>query len=183
MTTPTRPTPAALRARLADGSLAGDWTLDPARSTAALRSKNMWGLASVKGVFRELEGSGTISPAGEITGELALRTGALDTRNSKRDTHLRSANFFLSEQYPAITFSVGTIVPADDGVAVSGTLTVRDVSRPLSFPARVTLAGDNELMLDAAVQVDRSEFGLTWNRLRMVSMDNTITLHAVFTRS
>lgn len=183
MTTPTRQTPDALRARLADGSLAGDWKLDPAQSTAAVRSKSMWGLASVKGVFTELEGNGTISAAGEITGTITLRTGALDTKNSTRDKHLRSADFFLSEKYPAITFSVGTIVPADEGVAVSGTLTVRETSRPLSFPAVVALVGDNELVLDATVQVDRSEFGLTWNRMGMVSMNNVITVHAVFTRS
>jgi polyisoprenoid-binding protein YceI len=47
----------------------------------------------------------------------------------------------------------------------------------------VALVGDNELVLDATVQVDRSEFGLTWNKMGMVSMNNTITVHAVFTRS
>ena len=183
MTTPTRQTPDALRARLADGSLVGHWTLDSTQSKAALRSKSMWGLSSVKGVFREVEGHGTISPTGEVTGDITLRTGALDTKNSARDTHLRSADFFLSEKYPAITFSVGTIVPADQGVTISGTLTVRDVSRPLSFPATVALAGDDELVLDAIAQVDRSEFGLAWNRMGMVSMNNVITVHAVFNRS
>jgi polyisoprenoid-binding protein YceI len=183
MTTPTQHTEAALRARLTDGSLAGHWTLDPARSTATLRSKSVWGLVAVKGAFRDLEGSGTVSPAGEVTGSIALAAGSLDTKNAKRDTHLRSADFFLAEKYPAITFSAGTIVPASQGVTVSGTLTVRDVSRPLSFPATVALAGDNEVVLDATVPVDRSEFGLTWNQLGMVSMHNAITIHAVFTRS
>jgi polyisoprenoid-binding protein YceI len=183
MTTPTQQTQAALRARLTDGSLAGNWTLNPAQSTAVLRSKSMWGLTSVKGVFRDLEGSGTVSAAGEITGAIALPTGSLDTKNSKRDTHLRSADFFLSEKYPAITFSVGTIVPASEGVTISGTLTVRDSSRPISFPATVALTGDNEMVLDATVQVDRSEFGLTWNKMGMVSMNNAITIHAVLTRS
>jgi polyisoprenoid-binding protein YceI len=183
MTTPTQQPPAALRARLTDGSLTGTWTLNPAQSTAALRSKSMWGLASVRGVFRDLEGSGTVSAAGEITGSIALPTGSLDTKNSKRDTHLRSADFFLSEKYPAITFSVGTIVPDGEGVTVSGTLTVRDSSRPISFPATVALTGDNEVVLDATVQVDRSEFGLTWNKMGMVSMNNAVTIHAVLTRS
>jgi polyisoprenoid-binding protein YceI len=183
MTTPTQQPPAALRARLTDGSLAGTWTLNPAQSTAALRSKSMWGLASVRGDFRDLEGSGTVSAAGEITGGIALPTGSLDTKNSKRDTHLRSADFFLSEKYPVITFSVGTIVPAGEGVTVSGTLTVRDSSRPISFPATVALTGDNEVVLDATVQVDRSEFGLTWNKMGMVSMNNAVTIHAVLNRS
>jgi polyisoprenoid-binding protein YceI len=181
MTTPE--TQAALRARLADGSLAGDWTLDPARSTATLRSKSMWGLAPVKGVFRDLEGSGTVSAAGEVAGRVALAAGSVDTKNAKRDNHLRSADFFLAEKYPAITFSVAAIVPAGQGVTVSGTLTVRDVSRPLSFPATVAMADGSEVVLDAAVPVDRSQFGLTWNQMGMASMHSTITIHAVFARS
>jgi polyisoprenoid-binding protein YceI len=183
MTTSAQQTVAALRERLASGSLAGSWALDPARSTATLQTKSMWGLVPVKGVFRELEGSGKVSPTGEVTGHIALATGALDTKNTRRDTHLRSADFFLSDTYPAVTFSLDKLVPADGGVTVSGTLTVRESSRPISFPASVTVAGDGEVLLDATVQVDRSEFGLTWNFLGGTSMKNTIAIHAVFTRS
>jgi polyisoprenoid-binding protein YceI len=60
---------------------------------------------------------------------------------------------------------------------------VRDVSRPLSFPATVAMAEDGEVVLDATVPVERSQFGLTWNQLGMASMHSTITIHAVFTRS
>ena len=183
MTTSAQQTGAAVREQLANGSLAGSWTLDPARSTATLRTRSMWGLVPVKGVFRELEGSGKVSPTGEVTGRIALATGALDTKNTKRDTHLRSADFFLSEKYPAITFSLDKLVPAGDGVTVSGALTVREISRPISFPASITVAGDGAVLLDATVQVDRSEFGLTWNQLGASSMKNTVTIHAVFTRS
>jgi polyisoprenoid-binding protein YceI len=183
MTTPAPSTSAALREQLASGSLAGHWTLDPARSTATLRSKSMWGLAPVKGVFRDLEGSGTVSPAGEVTGSLSLPTGSLDTKNKKRDTHLRSDDFFLTEKYPAIIFTVGTIAPASEGVTITGTLTVRDRSLPISFPATVALAGDGEVQLDATVHVDRSEYGLIWNQMGMASMNNTIAIHAVFTKS
>ena len=183
MTTPTQQTAAALRAQLTNGSLAGTWTLDPARSTATLRSKSIWGLAPVKGVFRDIQGSGTVSATGEVAGSIALATGSLDTKNKKRDAHLRSGDFFLSEEYPAITFTAKTLAPADEGVTISGTLTVRGQSHPLSFPATVSLAGDRDAALDATVQVDRSEFGLTWNQLGMTSMKNTITIHAVFTKS
>jgi polyisoprenoid-binding protein YceI len=182
MTTPAPPTPAALQTQLASGSLAGTWTLDPARSTATLRSKSLWGLAPVKGVFRELAGGGTVSPEGSVTGRLELATGALDTKNSKRDTHLRSDDFFLTEKYPAITFTLDSLAPAGDGVTVSGQLTVRERSQPISFPAAVTLAG-GEVVLDATVHVDRSDFGLTWNQLGMASMKNTIAIHAVLARS
>jgi polyisoprenoid-binding protein YceI len=65
---------------------------------------------------------------------------------------------------------------------VSGSLTVRDRTRPVTFDATVSAASDSEISLDAEVQVDRSEFGLTWNQLGMASMHNTITVRAVFTR-
>ncbi len=68
-------------------------------------------------------------------------------------------------------------------MTVSGALTVRETTRPVSFPATVTIAGDGEVTLDATTTVDRSEFGLTWNQLGMVAKKTTVTVHAVFTRS
>jgi polyisoprenoid-binding protein YceI len=172
----------SLRTQLSNGSLAGNWTLDSGRSSAALRSKSMWGLVPVKGTFGTLEGSGTISPEGEAAGSIALTVESLDTKNKKRDTHLRSADFFLSEKFPKITFTADKVVPAAEGATVSGTLTVRDTSRQISFPATVELAGDGDITLDATAQVDRSEFGLTWSPMGMSSMHNTIVIHAVFTK-
>jgi polyisoprenoid-binding protein YceI len=182
MTSPANPSAPALQAQLADGSLAGSWTLDPARSTATFQSKSMWGLIPVKGVFGSLEGGGTVSPTGEATGQIGIATGGLDTKNAKRDAHLKGDDFFLSEKYPAISFSLDKIVPTGDGVTVSGSITVRDRSQPISFPATVALTGA-EVTLDATVEVDRSEFGLTWNQLGMASMKNTVTIHAIFTKN
>jgi polyisoprenoid-binding protein YceI len=181
MTTPAQ-TSESLRAKLADGSLAGNWTLDSGRSSATLRSKSMWGFVPVKGTFTSIEGSGTISAAGEATGSIAVAADSLDTKNKKRDVHLRSDDFFLSEKFPKITFGVEKVVPDGEGVTVSGTLTVRDRSREISFPATASLAADGEIALDATVEVDRSEFGLTWNSMGMTSMKNTIAIHAVFTK-
>jgi polyisoprenoid-binding protein YceI len=157
--------------------------LDKDRSTVALRSRSMWGLAPVKGVFRELDGDATISPSGEVTGRITVAAGSVDTANPKRDTHLRSNDFFLSEKYPAITFTVNSLTPAGEGASVSGTLTVRDKTLPVTFPASASQLDGGAIALDATLQVDRSEFGLTWNQLGMASMKNTITIHAVFTKS
>jgi polyisoprenoid-binding protein YceI len=182
MTTPAQQAAASLRAQLDNGSLAGTWTLDPARSTATLRSKSMWGLAPVKGAFGSIEGTGVVSPAGEVTGRIALATESLDTKNKKRDTHLRSADFFLSEKYPQITFIAEKFALTGEGATVSGTLTVRDTGRPISVPATISPTGDSDIALDAVLEVDRSEFGLTWNQMGMASMKNTVTIHAVFTK-
>ena len=173
----------ALDESLRDGRLAGDWTLDPSRSEVRLRSKSMWGLAPVKGVFGQVSGSGTISPAGDVNGTITVAAGSVDTKNKKRDEHLRSADFFDSGNHAHITFRVDRISPSSRGVTVVGALTVRDRTRPLSFDATLSTPGTDEVRLDAEVQVDRSDYGLTWSPMRMASMRNTITLHLVFTRS
>jgi polyisoprenoid-binding protein YceI len=65
---------------------------------------------------------------------------------------------------------------------VTGALTVRDLTRPLSCDAAASGQGDREIWLDAEVVINRADFGLTWNLLGMASMNNTLTIHAVFTR-
>jgi polyisoprenoid-binding protein YceI len=63
---------------------------------------------------------------------------------------------------------------------VTGTLTVRDRTRPVSFAATVSGVDGAQVALDGEFQVNRADFGLTWNQLGMSSVHNTITVHAVF---
>ena len=171
----------ALQARLADATLAGDWTLDGARSTIGLRSRSIWGLAPVKGVFGQVAGHGTVSPAGEVSGTITVAAASIETKNAKRDKQpRRSADFFQTDTYPHITFSVDRLQPSSEGVTVTGKLTVRGRTRPVTFPAKVSVLGSGEVRLDTEVQVNRADFGLTWNQMGMASMKNTITVHAVF---
>ena len=175
----TRP---ALPELLRGGSLAGSWALDGARSEIGLKSKSMWGLVPVKGVFREVSGGGTVSATGEVTGAITVAAASVDTKMSKRDDHLRSADFFDVANTPDITFTAGQVTPSADGVTVAGTLTVAGRTRPVSFVARVSVLDGAQLELDGELQVNRTDFGLTWNQLGMSSVHNTITVHAVFTR-
>ncbi len=172
-----------VQALLKDAALTGNWTLDASRSTVGLRSKSMWGLVPVKGVFRQVSGQGTVSPAGDVSGTMTVSAASIDTKNKKRDTHLRSADFFESDTYPDITFTVSQAKPSGQGATVSGSLTVHDRTKPVTFDATVSAASDSELSLDAEVQVNRTDFGLTWNQMGMSSVHNTITVHAVFTKS
>jgi len=172
-----------LQTRLADGSLAGQWTLDPAQSTVALASKSIWGLVPVKGTFGEVSGEATITPSGEVTGTITVGAASVSTKNKKRDEHLRSADFFNSEVYPHIVFTAQQVTVSDDGATITGTLQVRDKTVPLTFPATVAAIGDDSIVLDAQVHVDRTDFGLTWNQLGMSSNQNALTLHAVLARS
>jgi polyisoprenoid-binding protein YceI len=172
----------ALPALLKDGTLAGEWTLDPRTSSIRLKSSAMGGLARVNGVFREVSGNGTVFPNGEVSGTLTVAAASIDTKNTRRDTHLRSADFFDSGNYPDITFTAEAIRPSGQGVAVTGALTVRGRTRPLSFDVAASVRGDGEVWLDAEVIINRADFGLTWNLMGMASMHNTLTIHATFSR-
>jgi polyisoprenoid-binding protein YceI len=172
----------ALQALLKDGALAGKWALDPRTSSIRLKSRAMGGLARVNGVFREVSGSGTVFPDGEVSGTLTVVAASIDTKNNRRDTHLRSADFFDSGNYPDITFTAEAIRPSGQGVAVTGALTVRGRTRPLSFDAAASVRGDGEVGLDAEVIINRADFGLTWNLMGTVSMNSTLTIHATFSR-
>jgi polyisoprenoid-binding protein YceI len=172
----------SLSALLKDGTLAGEWTLDPRTSSIRLKNRSMAGLARVNGVFREVSGRGTVSPDGAVSGTVTVAAGSIDTKNTRRDTHLRSADFFDSASNPEFAFTADGIRPSGQGVAVTGALTVRGRTRPLSFDAMASVQDDGEIWLDTEVDINRADFGLTWNLLGLASMNNTLTIHAVFTR-
>ena len=171
-----------VHALLADGALAGEWALDRGQSSVQLKSRVLGGLIRVNGVFRDVSGSGTISPDGQVSGTLTVAAASVDTKNAKRDTHLRSADFFDTGNHPDITFIVHGIRPSGQGTEVTGTLTVHGRTQPLSFAAAAAVQGDGQIALDAVVHINRVGFGLTWNFLGMVAKDSTLTIHAVFTR-
>jgi polyisoprenoid-binding protein YceI len=171
----------ALQALLQGGKLAGSWTLDPDRSRVRLKTRHTWGLRPLHGVFRQVTGNCTVTAAGEVSGVITVAAGSIDTKNATRDKHLRSADFFDIASHPDITFAADGVSLAGDGVRFAGRLTVRGAARPASFDAKVSSA-DDEVWLDGELQVNRADFGLTWNWLGIAAMDNTIVVQAVFTR-
>ena len=101
-------TPSAAQV-LHDGKAAGFWVLDGSRTAIRLKSKSIWGLVPVNGVFRQVSGDGTVSPSGDVTGTITVAAGSIDTNHKQRDNHLRSADFFDVDSYPAITFTVDEV--------------------------------------------------------------------------
>ena len=181
MTSQEQLTASALQTLVHDGTLAGSWALDSSRSQVELETRHTWGLRPIHGVFGQVTGDGTVTADGQVTGTLAVAAGSIDTKSKMRDKDLRSAKLFDVASHPDITYTVDGMQAADGGVRVTGSLTVRGHTRPLSFDAKVSAAKD-EVRLDAEVPVNRAEFGLTYNPLRMTSMNNTIVVHAIFTR-
>ena len=176
-----QPATPSLHALLADGTLAGEWVLDPGRSSVRLKAKVM-GLIPVNGVFRDVTGSGAVRPDGEARGTLTVAAASIDTRNARRDKHLRSADFFDSGNHPDITFTADDIRPRGQGAAITGALTIRGQTRPLSVDAAASVRGDGEVALYAALQINRADFGLTWNPMGLTSMHSILSIHATFIR-
>ena len=167
---------------LQDPTLEGTWDLDPSRSSIRFTTRTMWGLVPVGGAFHQVGGGGVVTAESQVHGILTVKAASVDTKNVRRDRHLRSADFFDTDHYPDVTFAVETVQPAIAGVTVTGTLSVRDCTRPLSFGALPSLQGEDELTLDAELQIDRGDLGLTWGKRLGAGMSNTVTIHAVFTR-
>jgi polyisoprenoid-binding protein YceI len=174
-------TASALQDLLRDGTLAGSWTLDANRTQVKLETRHTWGLAPLHGAFRQASGNGTVTAAGDVSGVVTVAAESVDTKNPRRDKHLRSADFFDVANHPDFTFAVDGASPSGGGVRITGSLTVAGRTRPASFEATVSSV-DDEVWLDGELQVNRADFGLTWNFLGIAAMRSTIVVHAVFTR-
>ncbi|WP_225830470.1 YceI family protein [Streptomyces sp. NK08204] len=161
----------------------GLWQLDPAASTVAVRHKHMWGLVAVKGVFTTVGGQGEVKPDGSVTGTVTLDATSLDTKNDKRDAHLRSADFFDAENHPEITFTLHGADVQGDSARVTGELTARGITKPLTFTARLTGVDAQAVTVEAEAKVDREDYGMTFNQLGMITRVSTVTVKLRFTRA
>lgn len=160
------------------------WVLDPTASTAAFSHKTMWGLATVHGTFRELAGSGEVLADGSGRGRLEIAAASLDSRNRQRDTHLRSADFFNAAEQPVIVVDIVRVTPLDsDSAQVSGTLTVAGRTRPLVVAAKVTESTDQAVTLAAEADIDRADFGMTWNRAGLLKGTAHLSVVTRFVRA
>ncbi len=164
--------------------LSGTWTLDPAGSSVRFRSTSLWGLIPVKGEFRTVRGQGAVGGDGSVTGELVIDVESVATGKTKRDTHLRSADFFDGDNHPTITFTAsGPARVEGDRATVSGTLTVAGESRPLEVPVELREVDGSGVTLAAAVDIDRAAWGVTWKKMGMTRMSTPVEVVARFIRA
>jgi len=168
---------------LPGGASTGHWVLDPAQSSVGFRHKTMWGLVTVRGHFSELAGEGDVGPDGSIFGRIEIGAASVDTKNAKRDKHLRSADFFNADAHPKLTFTAtSAVVNAAGELAVSGNLTAAGTPRPRSLTATVSDATADSATLTAEVDIDRAEFGMAWNQAGMLKGPATVSVAAHFAR-
>jgi polyisoprenoid-binding protein YceI len=164
--------------------MTGVWELDPRRSSVEFRVKHFWGIVTVRGRFTKFQGVATIDGAGAISGSIRIDAASVDTRQPKRDAHLRSADFFDADHHPMISFSTGVVSPrGDDRVAVVGELTAAGRTRPIEFEARITDATAERLTAHAEITIDRTELKMTWSPLRTASPTVLVIVQGELVRS
>src|SRR5258708_37451917 len=97
---------------MAEGTAGGHWALDPAGSQVQFHVKHFWGAITVHGSFGQVTGEGEVGPDGSVDGQTVLDAASLSTQNKQRDKHLRSADFFDSDNHQQVVVSVLQARPA-----------------------------------------------------------------------
>lgn len=145
------------------------YTLDPSHSTVEFVVRHMM-IAKVRGRFAAFQGSIELAPGSDLPKSVSasIETASIDTREAQRDTHLRSADFFEAETYPAITFESSRVEGTPDDFKIHGRLTIHGVTREVALSGNFEGRGGDpwggqRVGYTAHTTINRKDFGLTWN--------------------
>lgn len=149
--------------------VAGDYTIDASHSRLGFNARHAM-VTKVRGQFQEFEGTAhvdTQTPA-DSTVELAIKAASISTGSPDRDNHLRSADFFDVEQYPTWTFRSTEVSRDGDEWTITGDLTIKDVSKPVTIEFEQTGSavdpfGNVRVGFEGSTTINRKDWGLTWN--------------------
>jgi len=145
------------------------WKLDPSHTTVEFVAKHMM-ITTVRGRFAEFEGTIVADEEnfGDSSVEVSFKTASIDSGVEQRDAHLRSADFLDVETHPEVTFRSTRVEGSKEKFKVTGDLTIRDITRPITLEA--TFEGEGKdpwggtrSSFSAHGKFDRRDFGLTWN--------------------
>jgi polyisoprenoid-binding protein YceI len=148
----------------------GIWIVNAQRSEISFTIKSLWGLQTVHGKFCSYEGQLKVS-GNQVDGQLTIQATSVDTRQPKRDRHLRTSDFFDTARHPSIVFTASAVSVHTGAVAVGGELKIRTGHLPLRIPVSVEQGPDEALRLAGEATVPREAFGITWNTLGMLRGD------------
>ncbi|WP_226678357.1 YceI family protein [Mesobacillus jeotgali] len=146
------------------------WTVDQNHSAIGFEVKHMM-VSKVKGEFESYTADVEAADLTDLTtASIAFKidVASIHTRNEDRDNHLKSADFFDVENYPTIDFKSTNITKDGDDYKVTGDLTIKDATKPVTFNVEFGGKGTNPWGVEvygfeAETKINREEFGLTWN--------------------
>jgi polyisoprenoid-binding protein YceI len=149
-----------------------EWTIDPVHSNVGFSIRHLM-LYNVRGVFKTVTGvvryDAERPEATQI--EVSIPAASIDTHEPQRDAHLRSADFFDAERHPALVFRSTHSELTAGGLAVTGELTMRGVTKPLTLNVADIASGHNDFQgnprmgASATATLRRSDYGITFNKL------------------
>jgi polyisoprenoid-binding protein YceI len=154
----------------------GVWRIDPASSEVGFRTRKL-GLIPVRGRFEEFGGQLRVDADGTATGEVTIEAASIRTGIKKRDAHLRTEDFFHSDEYPQLVF-VSDPVEAGAAPRITGALRIRDKDLPIDAPARIEAIGES-LRLEADFEVDHDAAGFGWSKPGILR--KTVAAHVTLT--
>ncbi|MCI4083947.1 YceI family protein [Streptomyces sp. MMS21 TC-5] len=151
-------------------ALTGDYVIDAAHSRIGFTVRHAM-VTNVRGAFEEHEGTLHLDggdPA-RSTASIDVKIASVDTGIADRDGHLRSGDFFDAEAFPLMTFrSTEAAFLGGDTYRITGDLTIKDVTRPLSIDLEFNGSatdpyGNQRVGFEGSADILRSDWGLTWN--------------------
>ncbi|MCJ7442477.1 MAG: YceI family protein [Thermoanaerobaculaceae bacterium] len=149
------------------------WEIDPAHSNASFTVRHMM-VSNVRGEFTKLAGGVDVVGDDPTTAKVVVTIDAasINTREPKRDAHLRSADFFDADRFPTITFTSKKIERAGEGrLKLVGHLTMHGVTKEVTLdieeltPEVKDPGGNLRVGAHATTRINRKDFGLLWNRI------------------
>jgi len=156
--------------QLAAGLTSGTYTVDPSHSRIGFVARHAM-VTKVRGSFNDFEASAVVDTEDltRSSAQVTIKVDSIDTRNEQRDGHLRSNDFLDIATYPEITFVSTAVNPiADDVVQVTGDLTIKGVSRPVTIDftyegSATDPFGNERAGFEGSVVINRKDWGITWN--------------------
>jgi polyisoprenoid-binding protein YceI len=158
--------------RVVDGSevpVAGTYAIDASHTHAGFVVRHLM-VSKVRGAFSGVSGTVTVAEdVADSTVEVEIDPSTVDTRDAGRDEHLRSNDFFATEEHPTITFRSTSVRRDGTDWVLDGDLTIRGVTQPVRLDVEFLGAatdpwGGSRLGFTASGEVDREAFGITWNQ-------------------
>lgn len=151
---------------------ASSWQIDSAHSSAQFAVSHLM-VSTVRGTLGKVTGNVTLDESDITKSSVSATIDAtgIDTREAKRDEHLRSPDFLDTKQFPTITFTSTKVEKLDERrFQVTGDLTLRGVTKPVVLTVEGSPTpmqdpfGNTKLGGVVKTKLNRQDFGIAWNK-------------------
>ena len=153
---------------LSPSAFSAFYALDPTHTSIGFEVIHL-GITKVPGKFKDFKGSFEFDEKTQTLKDLTVevKTASINTENNDRDGHLKGADFFNVEKFPVATFKISTPVKLD-GKPIKGDLTLlgktQSVAMNIKYNGSINMGGTQKTAFDALSKIDRTQFGMTWNK-------------------